>query len=396
MAAADSRGSPGGGSGLVERLRAVHAAMTDAVVTGGGLRAVAGLAAREVGSPVALVVPSHGVAVRAPEGDPEPLARYVAERLAGVPAAVPDGVTSELPIVHGGAQVGAVLVFGPPGGASPDGLALAHLAGLAAVTELALAEARGEPEPNVRSALLADLRDGAELAAEDVVRRASRAGCDLSRGAVALCADLRTERPRQALALVCDEHPGTLAELLDDRAYALLPALRVADPADATLHSARSLAQRLERHGHVGVSSFYREPAHLARAVREAELAIEVLASEHVAAETVGGGAYRLLLRVMASHPEEIVAFYEDTVAPLVRYDGQYGTQLLATVESYLAHDASMNATARALFAHRHTVAYRLDRVKELTGLDPAVSDDRERLSLGVKAYRVLEPGLPR
>ena len=30
-----------------------------------------------------------------------------------------------------------------------------------------------------------------------------------------------------------------------------------------------------------------------------------------------------------------------------------------------------MNATARAIYAHRHTVAYRLERVKELTGLDP-------------------------
>ena len=28
-----------------------------------------------------------------------------------------------------------------------------------------------------------------------------------------------------------------------------------------------------------------------------------------------------------------------------------------------------MNATARAIYAHRHTVAYRLDRVRELAGL---------------------------
>jgi DNA-binding PucR family transcriptional regulator len=55
-----------------------------------------------------------------------------------------------------------------------------------------------------------------------------------------------------------------------------------------------------------------------------------------------------------------------------------------------------MNATARAIFAHRHTVAYRLDRVKELTGLDPQISEDRERLRLGIKAYRILAPALPR
>lgn len=55
-----------------------------------------------------------------------------------------------------------------------------------------------------------------------------------------------------------------------------------------------------------------------------------------------------------------------------------------------------MNATARAIFAHRHTVGYRLDRVRELTGLDPGASEDRERLGLGIKAYRILAPALPR
>ena len=50
-----------------------------------------------------------------------------------------------------------------------------------------------------------------------------------------------------------------------------------------------------------------------------------------------------------------------------------------------------MNATARAIFAHRHTVAYRLDRIRELTGLDPSSSEDRERLGLGIEG--VPDPG---
>ena len=44
----------------------------------------------------------------------------------------------------------------------------------------------------------------------------------------------------------------------------------------------------------------------------------------------------------------------------------------------------------------RHTVAYRLERVKELTGLDPMQSEDRERLGLGLKAYRIIAPRLHR
>ena len=69
--------------------------------------------------------------------------------------------------------------------------------------------------------------------------------------------------------------------------------------------------------------------------------------------------------------PDEVRRFYEDTVAPLVGHDEQYRGDLLPTLEAYLGNDCNMNATARAIYAHRHTVAYRLERVKELTGLDP-------------------------
>lgn len=80
----------------------------------------------------------------------------------------------------------------------------------------------------------------------------------------------------------------------------------------------------------------------------------------------------------------------EDTVAPLVRYDSRYGTSLVDTLATWLACDASVSVTAARLYAHRHTIRYRLDRVRELTGLDPATTADRERLVLGLRARRVL------
>ncbi len=83
-------------------------------------------------------------------------------------------------------------------------------------------------------------------------------------------------------------------------------------------------------------------------------------------------------------------------MAPVVRYDEQYSTDLVGTLEAYLAENCNMNATASAIYAHRHTVAYRLERVKELTGLNPTASEDRERLGLGLKAYRIIAPRLPR
>ena len=108
--------------------------------------------------------------------------------------------------------------------------------------------------------------------------------------------------------------------------------------------------------------------------------------SSHGSWQPSYGGSPRVISRCTRSH---------DTIAPLVRYDEQYGSDLVATLEAWFEHDCSTVATAGAIFVHRHTVAYRLERVKELSGLDPLKSEDRERLGLGLKAGRVIGPRTP-
>ena len=202
----------------------------------------------------------------------------------------------------------------------------------------------------------------------------------------------RSARPRHVAALITGEHAGAIAEPLAadageaTRVYALLPAVGDGGAAaERTVGSVRSIAARLRAHGPAAFSSFCAEPEELGRAVTEAELMLAVLVRDE-----------RLLFRAMATDPEEVGRFYEETVEPLVAHDRQYRTDLLGTLEAYLGNDCNMNATARAVFAHRHTVAHRLGRIRELTGLDAAVGEDRERLGLGLKAYRLVAPTLPR
>jgi DNA-binding PucR family transcriptional regulator len=380
---------------VMERVRAVHLRMVDAVLSGDGLEGVAGLAAGETGGVVAIVVPRLGAAAASgPLPELPALRRYVSERARGRAAGVPAGVAAEVPIASGDEQLGAVLLLGDDEPAA-DVLEFLHVAAVACLTEVAVEEARLEVEQNLRGSFLEELRARDDLESDDVLRRAARLGCDLSHGAVALCAELSTDRPRHVVATIAGEHPGALAQHMEGsgRVYALLPG---ADAA-ATLGAARRVATRLQRHGTVGVSSFYGDVADLGRALQEAELVLDVLRRSDVPIdEDIGTGTYRLLFRVLASHPEEVRSFYEDTVAPLVAYDAQYSTDLVGTLSAYLERNCNMNATAAAIYAHRHTVAYRLERVKELTGLDPLLSEDRERLGLGLKAYRIIAPRLHR
>jgi PucR family transcriptional regulator, purine catabolism regulatory protein len=361
--------------------RAAHLEMMGAVLAGDGLGRVAEIAAANAGAPVAVIVPRLGTDVE----EWAPYERYVASRLAGGKPKRPSGVVAEVPITSGRQELGAVLLLGR---GRQDAGEYLHVAAVAALTEVAVAEARDETEQTLRGSFLEELltRDG--LDPEDVVRRARRLGCDLSSGAVALCADPGERSPGRILATIAAEREDALAQALGDRVYALVP---------VTVEEARQLAARLGRQGAVGVSSHYSEPGDMRRALEEAELVLEVTsAGGPEPAEDIGGGTYRLLFRVLASHPEEVRSFYEDTIAAIVRYDEQYTTDLVGTLEAYLDQNCSMAATAQAIHAHRHTVGYRLERIRELSGLDPFTSEDRERLGLGLKAYRIIAPRLPR
>jgi sugar diacid utilization regulator len=142
----------------------------------------------------------------------------------------------------------------------------------------------------------------------------------------------------------------------------------------------------------LGRSRIAEDPGELPRAAGEALLAANVAegGSEEGVLAFEQTGAYRLLLSAMSENPSELQRFYAETVEPLVAYDEQYETDLLQTLETFLEADGNVAGTAQRLFTHRHTVYYRLERVRELTGLDVSSSDGREKLSLGLKAMRVL------
>jgi PucR family transcriptional regulator, purine catabolism regulatory protein len=144
----------------------------------------------------------------------------------------------------------------------------------------------------------------------------------------------------------------------------------------------------------VGHSRWTSDPVDLYRAGKEAQLAANVGEAEgELLLAFEDTGSYRLLLPALSEDPAELERFYEETVAPLVAYDEQYETDLRATVETFLDADGNVTPTAERLFTHRHTVRYRLERVRDLCGLDIFSTEGREKLGLGLKAMRVL--GIP-
>jgi PucR family transcriptional regulator, purine catabolism regulatory protein len=252
---------------------------------------------------------------------------------------------------------------------------------------------------------------------ENIVARAGELGCDLGGGASALVVRARPQHPEEgdwrARVLTAAERGAraiersSLAALVEagwlrgERELVIVTpgvdapaAKRVATAVLRELESALpGFSVTVARSRHAG------DPADLHRAGAEALLAANVAEARGLAELSFEQtGAYRLLLPAMSEDPTELEGFFDETVAPLAAYDDQYETELVRTLETFLDADGNVAGTAERLFTHRHTIRYRLERVKELTSLDVSSTEGRERLSLGLKAMRVLgiaPPGGP-
>jgi PucR family transcriptional regulator, purine catabolism regulatory protein len=247
--------------------------------------------------------------------------------------------------------------------------------------------------------------DGAMDDRRDLIARGKELGVDLENGGSVLAVRIHPLAPAegdwQARALTIVGRgsrgvaPGALSALRGEQIAVVVPSADETVSRRAAAAVLRAVDDGMQGFAVVvGRSRMAVDPMDMHRAAGEALLAANVAAPGDDADSRMlsfeDTGAYRLLLPAMSDDPAELERFYSDTIAPLVAYDEQYGTELVHTLEAFLANDGSMAATHKQLFTHRHTIRYRLERIKELTGLDVNSTDGRERLGLGLKAMRVL------
>lgn len=68
------------------------------------------------------------------------------------------------------------------------------------------------------------------------------------------------------------------------------------------------------------------------------------------------------------------------------------GTELWQTLDVLFGHDLDRERTAKALSIHRRTLGYRLTRIRELTGIDPATAHGIQLLRIALTATRLPAP----
>lgn len=373
-------------------------AITDAVESGAGLPEVVRAAAKAL--QMSLVVLDRAGAILAVAARSSADERALVERARGVR-------TMELRVADD--VVGELRLRGPREPAT----ALVRLVTTLVGSEVERLRAPERASQEAATTFLHGVLAGTVTEREELTAQAEALGLDLDNGATVLVARAHCLAPTEdgwrarVLAAVERGARAVVAGSLAAHADRETPAAEIivlvpggdedvaARTGDGVL---RELQAGLPGNGFtVGRSRVAHDITELHRAGNEALLAANVAEGDedHPTLAFEETGAYRLLLSAMSEDPAELQRFYSETVEPLVAYDEQYETDLVQTVAAFLDNDGNVAGTAQKLFTHRHTIRYRLERVRELSGLDVGSTDGREKLSLGLKAMRVLGVAAP-
>ena len=180
------------------------------------------------------------------------------------------------------------------------------------------------------------------------------------------------------------EHRGSLVAI---RA-GLLCAVIDGDGADP-LALARTLRAELRaRFGEVRAAASRVAAVHSLRlSFHEARCALEAVRLQNGSAPEVACyrdlGAFQLLLSVQDD--DALISYCRGVLGPVEQNEGDYGEELLRSLDVFIEHNGHWEKAAGALYCHRHTLRYRVRRVEQLTGRDFSSARDRIEFWLALR-----------
>ncbi len=147
--------------------------------------------------------------------------------------------------------------------------------------------------------------------------------------------------------------------------------------------------------GRNGVRAAASRPASvtsLRRAFHEARCALEATSLAEGDVPEVAShrdlGAFTLLLAIQDD--DALRLYSDDLLDPIERTEGEYGGELLRSLEAFIENNGNWERAARQLYCHRHTLRYRIRKIEELTGRDLGRATDRIELWLALRARELV------
>jgi purine catabolism regulator len=142
------------------------------------------------------------------------------------------------------------------------------------------------------------------------------------------------------------------------------------------------------RFGEVRAAASRPVPTHSLRmAFHEARCALEAVRLRNGSAPEVASyadlGAFQLLLSLQDD--EALGSYCRSVLEPIEQGEGDYGDELVRSLDVFIEHNGHWEKAANALFCHRHTLRYRIRRIEQLTGRDFSNARDRIEFWLALR-----------
>ena len=205
--------------------------------------------------------------------------------------------------------------------------------------------------------------------------------CTVGGGAAGADVALASAWSRSGVLLVGDE-PGAWIALVPRDA----DVSRLAAGAARALHADPDAAPPL-RVGVGPVAARLEDVADAARRARRALSAGTRLAPDALLHDDRDLNLYALL----AGNPDELQAHVQHVLGPLLDGSRDARSRMLLDTLEALVTTRGLNEAAAQLGIHRHTVVYRLQRLRDLLGVDLDDPVQRHRLWLALQAARLLQ-----
>jgi purine catabolism regulator len=168
----------------------------------------------------------------------------------------------------------------------------------------------------------------------------------------------------------------------------LLCAVIDADGVDPMEVARRARAELQSHAGEVRASASRAAPTHSLRlSFHEARCALEAVRLQNGNAPEVASyrdlGAFQLLLSLQDD--DALISYCRGVLGPIEAGEGDYGDELLRSLDVFIEHNGHWEKAASALYCHRHTLRYRIRRVEQLTGRDFSKARDRIEFWLALR-----------
>lgn len=82
--------------------------------------------------------------------------------------------------------------------------------------------------------------------------------------------------------------------------------------------------------------------------------------------------------------------FVREVLGKLIDYDKEHGTEYVRLLKAYFENDCSIVCTAAAVYCHKNTLTYKLNKIKEVLGYDILTNENRVRIMV---AFYILQLG---